>query len=282
MLFKKIAAFSACALMLLPLASCKGEENTDSSAESTTAAVAETATDTLSPDAGPVEATALADNGVTRAPEAEVSLADDPSLWSKAMIIEAYKNAAKKSDAGITAEQLITLKEFSVNNDKDSGVMKFVNKIMSTLLANNSKEISGVTGGYENLSEADVKSAKAYKSGGNTVIELVLNEQTDGARSDANSGSVGHAISVVGDIGVVTDQLTDLGLPLEITDKNTTIHYTDAVVKVVIGGDGKIIRGTWSYTVEILLNNYKVGGKTVETTSVILNNVIAANGGFSA
>ena len=151
---------------------------------------------------------------------------------------------------------------------------------MSKLLANNSTEKDGITGGYKNLSVSDVASAKAYKVGNNIAIEMVMKDQISGAQEDALSGSVGHAITAVGDISVVTQQLTDLGLPLEISEKDTKIYYTKPVVKVLIDKNGEIINGTWSYTVEISLNNYKAFGKTVNTTSVIMDNTITVNGGF--
>lgn len=204
----------------------------------------------------------------------------DPSLMTQAEIIEFYKKAAEKSNKNAKSEQIITLKDISINNGQFEGVIDFVMPIMSKLLANNSTDKDGITGGYTNLIEADIRSAKAYASGDNTVIEMVMNEQTDGAHGDALSGPVGHAITAVGNISVVTDQLNDLGLPIAISDKDTSIHYTNPVVKVLIDKNGNIIKGTWSYTVEIMLNNYKVGKSTVDTTSVIMDNVITVNGGF--
>lgn len=205
---------------------------------------------------------------------------DDPSLWSKAEIIEFYKAAAKKSDKNIKTQQLITLKDVSINNGQYEGVIDFVMPIMSKLLENNSTEKEGITGGYNNLIETDVKSAKAYKVGKNTAIEMVMVNQTDGAKADLNSGTVGHAISVVGDITVVTDQLNDLGLPIKISEKDTKIYYTNPAVRVIIDENGNIVCGTWGYTVEISLNNYIVAKSPVDSTSVIMDNIITFNGGF--
>lgn len=211
------------------------------------------------------------------------TLADDPSLWSVARIIEEYKNAASKSADSVTSKQAITLQDMSVNGGGGafSGVFQFVKPIITKVLENNSTDTQGITGGYKNLSSADVSSAIAYTIGENTVIELILKEQIDGAKGDALSGTVGHAISVVGDISVVTDQLKDLGLPMDISDENTTVTYTNPTVKVVIDKNGIILNGTWSYVVDISLKNYKIGNSAVENTSVILENVITVNGGFS-
>ena len=49
---------------------------------------------------------------------------------------------------------------------------------------------------------------------------------------------------------------------------------------MVIDSNGKIANGTWSYTVAINLNQYKVGNKTVESTKIVMNNVLTVNGGF--
>ena len=219
------------------------------------------------------------ENSVTIQTATSADIAD-PSAWSIEQIIEAYKDSAKKSDSKAKSEQSISLKSISVNNGEYEGLFEFITPIMSKLLANNSTEKDGITGGYKNLSVSDVASAKAYKVGNNIAIEMVMKDQISGAQEDALSGSVGHAITAVGDIGVVTQQLTDLGLPLEISEKDTKIYYTKPVVKVLIDKNGEIINGTWSYTVEISLNNYKAFGKTVNTTSVIMDNTITVNGGF--
>ena len=219
------------------------------------------------------------ENSVTIQTATSADIAD-PSAWSIEQIIEAYKDSAKKSDSKAKSEQSISLKSISVNNGEYEGLFEFITPIMSKLLANNSTEKDGITGGYKNLSVSDVASAKAYKVGNNIAIDMVNKDQISGAQEDALSGSVGHAITAVGDISVVTQQLTDLGLPLEISEKDTKIYYTKPVVKVLIDKNGEIINGTWSYTVEISLNNYKAFGKTVNTTSVIMDNTITVNGGF--
>ncbi len=200
--------------------------------------------------------------------------------FTKAEIIEIYKNAALKSNNIVKSKQDIYLKNISINNGEFEKVMNFVTPIMAKLLSNNSKEIDGITGGYSQLTEADVLSAKLYSVGNNTALELIIKSQVGGARDNLHEGSVGHAINTVGDIGVVTDQLKDLGLPMEINDDNTLIHYTNPTVKVIVDPNGYIISGTWQYTVDIRLMNYKVFGKPVNNTSVVMDNVITVNGGF--
>lgn len=167
------------------------------------------------------------------------------------------------------------MKEVLVNG-KEIG---FVVPIMSAFLKSNETDKDGITGGYNNLTAADVASAKAYKNGSATVIEMTMKKQTSGASEDANSGSVGHAVTGVGDIGAVAKQLEDK-LPLEINYNETKIYYTNPTVKVLIDPNGKIVNGTWQYTVDIRLNNYKAFGQPVDSTSIVMVNTLTLNGGF--
>lgn len=269
MKIKRIAALAASLIMILPLSSCKDKSPEHIPEESMTLiqnAEATAAYVTENNDAAPSET-------VSESLSAE-AISDDPALWTAAQTVEFYKNAAAKTNSKATSQRKITLKSISVNNGEFEGLFEFITPIMSKLLANNSEDVSGITGGFKNLTEADLASAKAYKIGNNTVIEMKMRNQTAGMAEDANSGSVGHAITAVGDITVVTKQLKDLGLPLELSEKDTKIHYTNAVVRVTVSPEGEIVDGSWSYTVEIRMDNYKAFGKLVNTTSVIMDNTI--------
>ena len=283
-MIKRFTALLSCAVMLLVSTACSNNNNTESPSETTAAeitteiqadATAEYITDTTVPS---TESATVAEES-TAAEESSVTTTESNELTIE-QIIDLYKAAAAKSGSVRTAQN-INLTDISINNGQYEGVLDFVTPIMAKLIANNTEDKDGITGGFADLTASDVKSAKAYKSGNNTVVELVMKEQTSGARENALSGSVGHAITAVGDIGVVVDELTELGLPMEISDKNTHIYYTNPTVKVVIDSSGKIINGTWRYTVEIRLDNYKVFGKDVQTTSVVMDNILTVNGGFS-
>ncbi len=294
MKYKRFSAFILAVLMILSFASCKSDSG-DVSEETTVNAnvqaeadkspdVTEQMEDTNASEEETIqeteeETTATEDENETSV-EKNTKKSDNPSDWTKAEIVDFYKNAAKKSDSAAKSKQSIMLKDISVNNGEYEGLFDFIMPIMSKLLANNSKENNGITGGYKNLAASDVVSAKAYKTGGNIAVEIVLKEQVSGSNDDAMGGSVGHAITAVGDIGAVVKQLKDLGLPLELSEKDTKIYYTNPTVKVVVDSNGKIVNGTWRYTVDINMNNYKAFGKTVDTTSVVMDNVITVNGGF--
>ena len=263
--------------MLISLCSCGDGDSSDTVKESSTLAIAE---ESESYTEEITDTTENTDN--TQVSASVVSeIFDDPADWSKEQIVEIYKAAAEKSNATAVSDQKITLTSISVNNGQYEGLFDFITPIMSKLLANNSKQKDGITGGFRNLTVSDLLTAKALTADDGTVVEMKLRNQTSGADDDALSGSVGHAITAVGDIGVVTNQLKDLGLPLEFSDEDTKIHYTDAYVKVLINDDGRIVNGTWFYTVEIRLDNYKAFGKAVETTSVIMDNTVTVNGGFA-
>lgn len=297
MKFKKALSIIFAVIMFFSLYGCKNKENNSATQNNTTeaakASVAETATHSETPESEDEnttesatdtdESTALSEEDDTTASGTETTIkkAVSPSDWSKEQIVDVYKKSAKKSHSGTKSAHKIKIKKISVNNGEFEGLFDFIMPIMSKLLANNSEDKDGITGGYNKLTTSDVASAKAYKSGKNTVIEMVMKEQVSGPKEDADSGSVGHAITAVGDISVVTKQLADLKLPLEISDEDTKIYYTNPTVKVVINENGKIINGTWQYTVEIRLDNYKAFGQDVETTSVIMDNILTVNGGFN-
>ena len=289
MLRKRLLAISVCLAMAVSFAACQKDETPDNGdtpvAENTTLFAEDTETTASSVDL--TETTTFTELSETVTSQTSVTsrhqtttAAASPEQWTKAQIVDVYKKAAAKSDATAKSDQVITLTKISVNNGEHQGVMDFITPIMSKLLSNNSKQTDGITGGFNNLTESDIASAKAYKNGSALVIEMQMHKQTAGINEDAKSGSVGHAITAVGDISVVTKQLKDLGIPLELNENQTKIHYTNPKVKVVIDPNGKIVNGTWQYTVEIRMDNYKAFGKDVKTTSVIMKNVITVNGGF--
>ncbi len=297
MKIKKFTAFFLVTVMAFSLTACKVSKDFEQPQEKETTEAAETVVKNPSEDFSEEateeneteksdETTSVAEKEEETEEKTEKSSSSvtestsDISKWSKKQIADFYKKAAKKSDSKVKSEQKIVLKDISVNNGQFEGFFDFIMPIMSKLLEKNSKGFDGITGGYNNLTENDISSAKVYKSGKNTAVEMVMKKQVSGPSDNALEGSVGHAISAVGDIGAVVKQLTDMGLPLELSDKDTKIYYTNPTVKVVINENGEIVKGTWKYTVEIRMDNYKAFGKAVENTSVIMDNMITVNGGF--
>lgn len=296
---KRVLAAIFSLIMIFSLTSCKEKEGESVTQESTTVlnnVVNETVVQSgLNTEVAMLNTTAVSDvQGTTQtsssaqtntSTEASVSTTtktenvtvkdnNDPGEWSKEKIVEEYKKAAQKTNSTAKSKQSIVLKDISVNNGEYDSMFTVIKPIIGKFIESNSTEKDGITGGFNNLAPQDVRSAKAYKSSEGTVIEMTMVEQTSGAKEDALSGSVGHAITTVGDISQVVGDLDELGLPLELSEEDTKIYYTNPVVKVVIDNDGKIISGTWSYTVEIRMDNFKAFGKNVDTASIVMDNTI--------
>lgn len=288
MIYKKFFAFILSLVMIASLSAC-GKDTPDtpsdinmSTSEKSTDNTIQDETTSSTTEADDTSSTTTTQPSVTDKSEeptvpanAPTQKPDSPADWTKAQIVEAYKAAARKTHSSVKSQHRIEMKEVLVNG-KEIG---FVVPIMSAFLRSNETDKDGITGGYDKLTAADVASARAYKNGSSLIIEMTMNKQTSGASEDANSGCVGHAITTVGDIGTVAKQLEDK-LPLELNDKETRIYYTNPTVKVVIDPNGKIVNGTWQYTVDIRLNNYKAFGQPVDSTSVVMKNTLTVNGGF--
>lgn len=286
---KRVLAAILSMLLIFSLSACKGNEEVSTTQENTTvindginetvaesvfnteATMVESTSEYYAQESSPVstsETTSVVTEVMT------TGAYDDPADWSKKRIVEEYKKAAIKSNPTAKSTQRISIKDMSVNDGEYESAMSFIKTIIAKFLESNSTEKDGITGGFENLVPQDVNSAKAYKSGNDTVIEMLMVEQTSGAKEDALSGSVGHAITAVGDIDEVIKDLSDRGLPLELSEEDTKIYYTNPVVKVVINENGEIISGTWSYTVEISMKNFKAFGQNVEKASIIMVNTL--------
>lgn len=288
MIYKKFFAFILSLVMIASLSACgkdapdtpsdintsTSEKSTDNTIQDETTSSTTEADDTSSTTSTQPSVTDKSEEPTVPA-NAPTQKPDSPADWTKAQIVEAYKAAARKTHSSVKSQHRIEMKEVLVNG-KEIG---FVVPIMSAFLKSNETDKDGITGGYDKLTAADVASARAYKNGSSLIIEMTMNKQTSGASEDANSGCVGHAITTVGDIGTVAKQLEDK-LPLELNDKETRIYYTNPTVKVVIDPNGKIVNGTWQYTVDIRLNNYKAFGQPVDSTSVVMKNTLTVNGGF--
>ena len=211
---------------------------------------------------------------------------DDPSTWTKEQIVEYYKNAAINSKDKVKSVEYKNLSEMVVN-DGDGFLGKLVEMITPFLISaleDSQTEFDGITGGYENLVPDDVQSAKAYKSGEYVVVEMTMKEQIDGAHGDRYSGTVGHAISVVGDLAVVTEALPQFNIDFE--NANVKLHYKNPKLKVRINKDGVIEKGTWSYVTYVTIENLYVGAKRIPLSATVKSGYgtvdyeITVGGGF--
>lgn len=266
---KKILAVLTALIMLFAFTACDNgnetkEPETTTAANDASASVSESMTE-FSDDANKDELSTVMSETVTDAngetiPAEETTLAEittsssDPSKWTKEEIVVFYKQAAAKSNKQIST-QTMTMTEIVANDGNGflGTLIEWVTPIFKSALKNNSTQYEGITGGHDKLVPSDVQSAKAYKSGEYTVIEMTMKEQTDGIHGDWSEGTVGHAISVVGDISVVQDELPQFYIDFENADLK--LHYTNPKVRVKINKDGIIEKGTWSYVLDVELEN---------------------------
>lgn len=294
---KKLTAILTAFIMLFALASCtdnnSGEENkqtevvTDNKGEAVTNSSGETVTkiieETTLPDSTAAESTTVPE---TTVPPVSLS-SDNPAEWTTEEIVEFYKTAAINSKGKAKSTEYKNLEEMVVNNG--DGVLgtfvEWATPFLVKALEDSQVEFDGITGGYENLAVSDVQSAKAYKSGAYTVVEMKMKEQTDGLHGDRYSGTVGHAISVVGDISSVEEALAEW-FEIDFENCKIALRYTEPTLKVKINNDGVIEKGTWSYTIKIDVSNLKIAAVRLPIEVVVdsaygtVGYVITVGGGF--
>lgn len=204
----------------------------------------------------------------------------DPSQWTNEEVVDFYKNAAAKTNPIAKSSQVMVLNKLIINNGE--GALGFFTKILEpairSVVKKNALEFDGITGGFRNLTANDAKSVKAYKSGEYTVIEMTMKNQTDDIHANEHEGTVGHAISVLGDISKVIEQFPQFDVDL--SNAKIDIHYVNATVKVKINKDGIIEKGTWKYTCDPDISNVKISGINVHTADAEIDYIITVGGGF--
>lgn len=204
----------------------------------------------------------------------------NPAEWTKNEIVNYYKKACNNS-TDVKSIQKMTLRDglkAEISNNTIQNLVELAMPVMVAALKANSTEFDGITGGYNDLVPSDVKSAKAYKEGKYTIIEMTLVEQTDDAYGDTFKGTVGHGISVVGNIGVVAENFPDWSMDFQSAD--IKLHYKNPVIKVRINEKGVIEQGTWTYEVYVTVRKLRIVKIIVEDASGIIDYVVTTGGGF--
>lgn len=279
---KKMFAILMSLAMLVSFASCGADDNTtpDTTEPSKNISVDQTLPDG-SPDITAVAGDVSTDSSENTSDVSEtVTLPDDPSQWTKEEIIEFYKKAADKSNPNAKSKQVMVLTEFIVNDG--DGALGFFLKILEPAIASviekNELEFDGITGGFGALVPSDAKSVKAYKSGNYTVIEMTMHNQTDGIHANEYEGSVGHAITVLGDISRVLAEFPQFDVDVENAD--IKINYINATLKVKINQNGIIEKGTWKYTCDPEIEHLKISGIMIDKADAQIDYIITVGGGF--
>lgn len=208
------------------------------------------------------------------------NLADDPANWSKEQIVKFYKQSAAKSHASAESSQTMTMPKMVVNDGDGvlGGFIKLVTPVINSVLAKQATTYGGITGGYNNLVPSDVASAKAYKDGKYTVIEMTMVEQTDGLYGEPQDGTVGHAINVLGNVATAVAEFPQFDIKYEEAD--IKIHYANPTVKVRINENGIIENGTWQYTAQIDIKHLQIESVMVDKAEAEIIYTIVVGGGF--
>ncbi len=213
---------------------------------------------------------------------AKPTTSDNPADWSKNEIVDYYKKAATKSHASAQSSQKMILHQLNVNDGEGalSWFVKMIKPVIDTVIKNNETTYGGITGGYKNLVPSDVKTAKAYKQGKYTIIEMTMVEQTDGIYGDYQGGSVGHAINVLGNVATAVEQFP--AFDINYKDADIKVRYTNPTVKVRINEKGVIEKGTWSYNSKIDIKNLAIENFniTIKKAYAEIEYIIVVGGGF--
>lgn len=289
---KKIFALLVAVSMVFTFAAC----NSSSDSETTTAPTSDESVETTlgSPESTSANASESTTAGeipsgqeTTTAIAEPTTVSSDPSQWTDEEIIEFYKAAATKTHPQVQHHQTMTLDELVVGDE--GGMLSFFLNIakpaINAVLEKNSLTLDGITGGYKDLVPSDAKSLKAYKSGNYTVIEMTLKEQNDGKHGHNMSGTVGHAITVLGDVSVAVAEFPQFRIDTDNAD--IKIKYHDAKVKVRINSNGIIEKGTWEYIAGVDIKNLGLNFKDATTKDLVVKKAtaeigynIVVNGGF--
>lgn len=272
---KKLLAVLTVFALLFSFAACTKEPNTDTettAAEQLSEEITETTAVSISAESD--EATETAETTLTTQASA------DPSEWTPDEIIEFYKKAAEKTHPNAKSTQIMVLNELIINDG--DGALGFFIKILEPAIASvikkNALNFDGITGGFANLTASDTQKIKAYKSGKYTVVEMTMKNQTDGIHGKEQEGTVGHAISVLGDISRVLAEFPQFEVDVE--NANIAVNYVNATVKVKINEKGIIEKGTWKYTCDPEISHLDISGIMIDKADAEIDYIITVGGGF--
>ena len=145
----------------------------------------------------------------------------------------------------------------SITADGSLGaLLKIAQKPVANALNKNSKDRTDIPGKPSGMQASHMKSASAVTSGNYTTITVNVKDQTQGAKADNHSGSVGCAVGTLGD---VDNAIRELGLSVDYKDGKIELTYTNCKVVVKIDNTtGKIVEGSWAYDVNVYANGIKV------------------------
>lgn len=274
---KKILAIILAAVLVLSFAACKkNDTNNDTTAgdaqTSGQAADVSASDDTASSEeaSSEVETEVVTDKEGHTVIETKASQSSDTKNTTKgsttpskglntnnaAACIKAYQVAIAKTKQFKNGRQNMALKGSITADGSLGALLKIAQKPVANALNKNSKDRTDIPGKPSGMQASHMKSASAVTSGNYTTITFNVKDQTQGAKADNHSGSVGCAVGTLGD---VDNAIRELGLSVDYKDGKIELTYTNCKVVVKIDNTtGKIVEGSWAYDVNVYANGIKV------------------------
>lgn len=266
---KKLLRFAAAvlaAILLFSFSACKKDDSdSDSSTEEPSVTVdSGTVTESTKPEGesttgesttvGPRPSAQTGSSGTTK-PEA-INVHSGLNSTNTSKVLRYYKAAAANTKS-IDATQLMSIKrvDYTPRNSFQKGMLSLFTGIASAALAANSTPVNEVPGVPDEIKSSDLISANAVAYGNYTIVTLnVRTQQDDQNTKDAHRGPVGRTVGTVGNLDRVFDEMPSI--KVDTSKGSITLRYDDCKVVVKIDNvSGTIVSGTWSYTVDIDVDN---------------------------
>lgn len=264
---KKLMRFAAALLaaaMLFSFSACRtdddgSESSTDEPSVTDAGNIHEESTDsaeltTAEPTTDPRTTTRSNVSGGTKTETVNVYKGLNSTNTSR--VLKYYKAAAANTKT-IDATQYMSMKrvDYTPRNSFQKGMLTVFTGIASAALAANSKAVTTIPGKYKQIKASDLISANAVAYGNYTIVTLnVRMQQDDQNTKDAHQGPVGRTVGTVGNLDRVFDEMPSI--KVDTSKGSITLRYDDCKVVVKIdNASGMIVSGTWSYTVDIDVDN---------------------------
>ena len=282
---KKLMRFAAlllAAAMLFSFSACRtnddgSESSTDEPSVTDAGNIHEESTDSaeLTTDEPTTDSRTATRSNVSGGTKTEtVNVYKGLNSTNTSRVLKYYKAAAAKRD------------DYTPRNSFQKGMLSLFTGIASAALAANSTPVNEVPGVPDEIKSSDLISANAVAYGNYTIVTLnVRMQQDDQNTKDAHQGPVGRTVGTVGNLDRVFEAMPSI--KVNCSKGSITLKYDDCKLVVKIdNGSGMIVSGTWSYTVDIDIDNIyaSIAGSDellITNTGGAVGFVIKTNDGIS-
>lgn len=295
---KKLMRFAAALLaaaMLFSFSACRtnddgSESSTDEPSVTDAGNIHEESTDSaeLTTDEPTTDSRTATRSNVSGGTKTEaVNVYKELNSTNTSRVLQYYKAAAANTKS-IDATQYMSMKrvDYTPRNSFQKGMLTVFTGIASAALAANSKAVTTIPGKYKQIKASDLISANAVAYGNYTIVTLnVRMQQDDQNTKDAHQGPVGRTVGTVGNLDRVFDEMPSI--KVDTSKGSITLKYDDCKVVVKIDNvSGTIVSGTWSYTVDIDIDNIyaSIAGSEellITNTGGAVGYIIKTNDGIS-